>query len=278
MANNSNYSSAQRAGSKEYRACLARGEYPYLPVLDDILADNPGLSMVELGNQQIPAEFVVGTKTSGRTTAFARNFMPLLPPNTEFSLKWEALCQAHLNEGIRDSVKVFEYLNRYYVQEGNKRVSVLKYFGAVSIPAVVTRVLPPKNDSTESKLYYEYLDFNKVSDVNYIWCTRLGSYKKLLQLLGKKPQEKWSTEEQRAFQRFYKGMKTLRHAKVGDTVTVVKLHGEGAVKRRIMDMGITKGVTVHIRKVAPLGDPVEVNVRGYELSLRKADADMIEIE
>ena len=73
-------------------------------------------------------------------------------------------------------------------------------------------------------------------------------------------------------------MKTLRHATVGDTVTVVKLHGEGAVKRRIMDMGITKGVTVHIRKVAPLGDPVEVNVRGYELSLRKADADMIEIE
>ena len=73
-------------------------------------------------------------------------------------------------------------------------------------------------------------------------------------------------------------MKTLRQAKVGDTVTVVKLHGEGAVKRRIMDMGITKGVTVHIRKVAPLGDPVEVNVRGFELSLRKADADMIEIE
>lgn len=73
-------------------------------------------------------------------------------------------------------------------------------------------------------------------------------------------------------------MKTLRQAKVGDTVTVVKLHGEGALKRRIMDMGITKGVTVHIRKVAPLGDPIEVNVRGYELSLRKADADMIEVE
>ena len=72
-------------------------------------------------------------------------------------------------------------------------------------------------------------------------------------------------------------MKTLRQAKVGDTVQVVKLHGEGAVKRRIMDMGITKGVTVHIRKVAPLGDPIEVNVRGYELSLRKTDADMIEI-
>ena len=73
-------------------------------------------------------------------------------------------------------------------------------------------------------------------------------------------------------------MKTLRDAKVGDTVTVVKLHGEGAVKRRIMDMGITKGVEVYVRKVAPLGDPVEINVRGYELSLRKADAQMIEVK
>ena len=73
-------------------------------------------------------------------------------------------------------------------------------------------------------------------------------------------------------------MKTLRQAKIGDTVRVVKLHGEGAVKRRIMDMGITKGVEVYVRKVAPLGDPVEVTVRGYELSLRKADAEMIEVE
>ena len=73
-------------------------------------------------------------------------------------------------------------------------------------------------------------------------------------------------------------MRTLKQAKIGETVTVVKLHGEGAIKRRIMDMGITKGVEVFIRKVAPLGDPVEVMVRGYELSLRKADAEMVEVE
>ncbi len=73
-------------------------------------------------------------------------------------------------------------------------------------------------------------------------------------------------------------MKTLRQAKIGSTVKVVKLHGEGAIKRRIMDMGITKGIEIYIRKVAPLGDPIEVMVRGYELSLRKADAEMIEIE
>ena len=73
-------------------------------------------------------------------------------------------------------------------------------------------------------------------------------------------------------------MKTLKQAAIGDTVKVVKLHGEGAVKRRIMDMGITRGAEVHIRKVAPLGDKIEVTVRGYELSLRKADAEMIEVE
>ena len=73
-------------------------------------------------------------------------------------------------------------------------------------------------------------------------------------------------------------MKTLRDVKIGETVKVVKLHGEGPVKRRIMDMGITRGVEVYVRKVAPLGDPIEVNVRGYELSLRKADAEMIEIQ
>ena len=73
-------------------------------------------------------------------------------------------------------------------------------------------------------------------------------------------------------------MKTLRQVKVGDNVKVLKLHGEGAVKRRIMDMGITRGVTVFIRKLAPLGDPIEVTVRGYELSLRKADAEMIEVK
>lgn len=73
-------------------------------------------------------------------------------------------------------------------------------------------------------------------------------------------------------------MNTLKQAKIGDTVKVVKLHGEGAIKRRIMDMGITRGAEVQVRKVAPLGDPIEITVRGYELSLRKADAEMIEVE
>lgn len=84
--------------------------------------------------------------------------------------------------------------------------------------------------------------------------------------------------ERRRNGRGIRGMKTLREVKIGETVKVVRLHGEGAVKRRIMDMGITKGVSVFVRKVAPLGDPVEVTVRGYELSLRKTDAEMVEVE
>ncbi|MBQ7255851.1 MAG: ferrous iron transport protein A [Oscillospiraceae bacterium] len=73
-------------------------------------------------------------------------------------------------------------------------------------------------------------------------------------------------------------MKTLKDAKIGETVTIVKLHGEGAIKRRIMDMGLTKGVSIYVRKVAPLGDPIEITVRGYELSIRKADAEMVEVQ
>ena len=79
------------------------------------------------------------------------------------------------------------------------------------------------------------------------------------------------------YERMDKEMRTLRDTKIGETVTVVKIHGEGAVKRRIMDMGITKNVEIYVRKLAPLGDPVELTVRGYELSLRKADAEMIEV-
>lgn len=197
------YPTALKAGQKEYRRRIQRGEYPYLPVLDDILDDQQSLSKVMLGAMQVPSEYIVGTKTAGRTTSFAANFMPLLDPKTEFGRKWENLCQAHLTEGIHDSVVVYEYMNRYYVQEGNKRVSVLKYFDAPSIPAIVTRILPEKSDLPEIQVYYEYLDFNKISGVNFLTCKRPGNYKKLQQLMGKKPQEAWTEEETLAFQRFY---------------------------------------------------------------------------
>mgnify|MGYP000155200187 FL=1 len=129
------YRSAQRAGQRAYRANVARGQSPYLAVLDDILTDVDIVAQEPLGLVDIPAESIVGTKTAGRHTAFASNFMPLLDDDTEFAVKWSNLCDAHLEEGIHTPIIAFEYLNKFYVQEGNKRVSVLKYYEPSKFPA-----------------------------------------------------------------------------------------------------------------------------------------------
>lgn len=191
------YREALKAGQREYRECVARGEYPYLPVLEDFVSPDRMAIGVDLGLVQVPAEFIVGTRTRGRTNAFARNYMPLLEGGSEFSNKWEALCRAHVSEGIRDPLKVCEYLNRFYVVEGNKRVSVLKYFGAVSIPAQVTRILPERTEQTEQ--YYEFVDFYRLSGLNFLEFGKRGSYARLQTLLGKGPKEKWTEEERKRF-------------------------------------------------------------------------------
>lgn len=191
------YKEALRLGQREYRACLQKGLSPCLSVLDDFLPSEQAGSVAELGLVQVPAELFVGTRTRGRVNAFAPNYMPLLDEKSEFATKWEALCRAHLREGIREPVKVYEYLNRFYVQEGNKRVSVLKYFGAVTIPATVTRILPPRTAETE--LYYEFVDFYKYSRMNLVEFTRKGSYLALQSAVGKQPGEEWTEDERRHF-------------------------------------------------------------------------------
>ena len=94
--------------------------------------------------------------------------MPILRENTEFAYKWATLSQSHINEGIRDPIKAYEYMNKFYVEEGNKRVSVMKFFGAISIPGTVTRILPKKTNDKNVKVYYEFVNFYRVSKVNYI--------------------------------------------------------------------------------------------------------------
>ena len=89
--------------------------------------------------------------------------MPILRENTEFASKWAALSESHLNEGIRDPIKAYEYMNKFYVEEGNKRVSVLKYYDAVSVPGIVTRILPPRTEEKENRIYYEFVDFYELS-------------------------------------------------------------------------------------------------------------------
>ena len=152
---------------------------------------------------EIPAESIVGTKTSGRHTAFAPNFMPLLEPDTEFAGKWSNLCDAHLEEGIHTPIIAYEFLNKFYVQEGNKRVSVLKYFDAVRIAGTVTRLVPERNDSLENRIYYEFLDFYKLSKVNDVHFSRLGGYAKLQTLVCKASGESWTDDDRLSFSSFY---------------------------------------------------------------------------
>ena len=197
------YKEALKSGQKEKRRLISQGSYPYLPVLEDMVSKERMNSGTKLGVLNIPAEFLVGTKNAGRTNSFAANFMPLLDESSEFALKWKTLCKAHLEEGIREPVKVYEYMNRYYVQEGNKRVSVLKFFGAVSIPAQVTRILPPKGEAKELKLYYEFLDFYNCTEINYIEFSKEGQYVKLQKLVGKENNQKWTEEERSIFRANY---------------------------------------------------------------------------
>ena len=197
------YKNALKSGQRAYRACVARGQSPYLAVLDDILVNVNIVAQEPLGLVELPAESIVGTKTSGRHTAFAPNFMPLLEPDTEFAGKWSNLCDAHLEEGIHTPIIAYEFLNKFYVQEGNKRVSVLKYFDAVKIAGTVTRLIPERNDSLENRIYYEFLDFYKLSKVNDVHFSRLGSYAKLQTLVCKASGESWTDDDRLSFSAFY---------------------------------------------------------------------------
>ena len=197
------YKNALKGGQRAYRACVARGQSPYLAVLDDILVNVNIVAQEPLGLVELPAESIVGTKTSGRHTAFAPNFMPLLEPDTEFAAKWSNLCDAHLEEGIHTPIIAYEFLNKFYVQEGNKRVSVLKYFDAVRIAGTVTRLIPERNDSLENRIYYEFLDFYKLSKVNDVHFSRLGGYAKLQTLVCKASGESWTDDDRLSFSSFY---------------------------------------------------------------------------
>ncbi len=210
------YKEALKSAQKEYRACVFKGKSPFLPVLDEFLSSERVSTGIDLGLVQVPLEKIVGTKTKGRSNAFAANFMPILDEDTEFATKWKRLCDAHLSEGIHDPIKAYEYMNRFYVEEGNKRVSVLKFFNADSIAAMVTRILPEKTDDIEVEIYYEFLTFYKLSGINFIDFSKKGSYARLQMLLGKEADEEWTENERKDFTAVYYRFKHAYISKDGD--------------------------------------------------------------
>ncbi len=197
------YSKAYKSGKKDYQARMLRGEKPTLTVLDDIMPPKGSYHEQPLGLVQIPVEQIVGTKTMGRSISFAGNFMPILRENSEFAAKWISLSTCHVEEGIRDPIKAYEYMNKFYVEEGNKRVSVMKFFDVVSIPGNVTRIVPRRTEEKENKIYYEFMDFYQSAPINYIWFSEEGSFQKLQKAVGKAPGEVWTDDDLLKFSALY---------------------------------------------------------------------------
>ena len=193
------YAKALKEGQREYRECILRKIDPNPVVLDDILEKDTN-ETVNVGLVEIPINRIVGTKSAGRVSAFTPSFRPLLDEETEFANKWITLCSAHLGEeGIQTPIDCFEYLGNFYVQEGNKRVSVLRYYGATKIAANVTRILPIPDESPRIKAYQEFLEFYKLTNLYEIQFTVPGNYAKLLERLGYSADHKWTEGERRSF-------------------------------------------------------------------------------
>ena len=229
------YIQAAKLGKKDYQSKLMEGKSPTLQVLDDILHATKNYHEVSLGLVEIPLEQIVGTKTTGRSNSFSSNFMPILDSSSEFATKWIRLCASQQEEGIKEPIKAYEYMNKFYVLEGNKRVSVLKYFDAVSIVGEVIRILPKKTDDLDIKIYYEYMDFYELSKINYLYFSKSGCFEKLQTLVGKNTDENWSFDDKMNFRSLFQSFKTeyrnlggdaLNHITCGDAfLAFVELYG-----------------------------------------------------
>lgn len=195
------YAEAVRRGKKEVSERSAAGLNTEPIVLDTAVEGVDRLAVRELGVMEIPAERIVGVKSIGRAGAFSASFLPLMPADTEFAHKWATLCAAHLGDtGITQPIECWEYLGNFYVQEGNKRVSVLRYFGAARIEANVKRILPERGEDARIQAYYEFLDFFKQTRLYCIQFRRPRDYAQLLSDLGKAADEAWTEDERRRFE------------------------------------------------------------------------------
>lgn len=220
-----------RAAYEKYLK-IGKKEKGTLPVLDHILRDADVAGEISLGLVSVPLDKIVGTRTEGRSDSFSPGFYPRMEEGTEFAGKWMNLYRAHLEEGIRDPVKLYEYMNRFYVLEGNKRVSVLKCVGAVSVDAEVTRVMPFRSEDKDVKHYYEFVDFYRLSGMYDLELSGDGDYAKLQRLIGKRPDEKWREEDRRnvkslyyRFEKIYQTLDGTQNRLPGDAfVTLLELY------------------------------------------------------
>ena len=188
------YENARHRGERTRRRAIMSGRYPYPHALNSIVENVDKLAVRNVGIHEIPLELIAGTKTEGRQNAFASDFMPLLPVDSEFGSKWINLYDSAMEIGIKDPIKVYEFMNKYYVEEGNKRVSVSMYLGAYSIHADVYRIMPPRSDDPAVRRYYEFIEFNNVTGIFDIVFSHTGDYKRFAGLVGQNLTEEWPEE------------------------------------------------------------------------------------
>ena len=196
------YRKARRAAQKQVQRDISAGRYPYPVALSDILQDSGYQGEVPIGVMEIDMALIAGTRTHGRQNSFSRGFMPLLEDDSEFAAKWSVLIDSQREEGLHEPIVVYEYLQRFYVQEGNKRVSVMRYLDMPSITANVTRVLPMPSDSKESRIYQEFLRFYRVAPIYGFVFSNEGSYERLAVFAGHDLDNPWPDDD----------VKTLRSA------------------------------------------------------------------
>ena len=163
------YFKAKRMADRSIRRAVLEGRYPYLSDLDSKPGMSDTLSCIDLGIKEIPIQQIRGTKTKGRQGVFSYDFLPCAERDSEFAMKWSAVFRYQNEEGISDPIEVYEYLHSFYVEEGNKRVSVLKYLDAITIRATVRRVVPDPKILEENPIYKEFLDFySDMNEVNWV--------------------------------------------------------------------------------------------------------------
>lgn len=212
------YKKARKLAQRQSRRASARGESPYPKVLDIILDGQETAGNQYLGMMEIPLSLVIGTKEAGRSNAFSPDFLPLLDETSEFATKWLSLFQSQMEEGLRDPVTIYEYRNRFYVQEGNKRVSIMKYLKMPTILANVTRILPMHDSKKENVVYYEFVEFYKRTGLNMIIFPEPGNYESLLQAMGKDWNSKWNEEEIRRLSSVFYHFEIMYESMTGDFV------------------------------------------------------------
>jgi len=190
----SDYLKALKLGEKETKKYRNNGQFPYPSALEYILPTLSSLSKETIGVVEVPSSMITGTLTTSRQQDFSPSFYPLREPDTEFAIKWNNLYEAQISEGIRDPVKVYEFMQKFYVVEGNKRVSVLKTLNAPSILANVTRVIPRDLDENEQALYSQFVKFYRVCPLYEIAFSKPESYNSLAEHLGQDLENKWSED------------------------------------------------------------------------------------